>query len=492
MKNRIFSICFLLFLFVSLDAQTLQDARKLYTEGRYAEALPIFEKEYQAKPTDASINHWYGVCLYMTDQNLDIAEKCLLLGSSRKVQESNLYLGMLYTDKYDFQNAEKYFDEYEAYLNRKGSRTKVQKEQEHIASEKLAEHVSRMQKLRRMVLHTEDIQIIDSVIVSKDDFLSAYALSFSGGRLASFNEVFNANVPVESTVYFNEKETKMYYGQPADTTNEYTIYTMEYLLDHFGNDKKVSKDNFGLTGNLNYPFVMPDGVTVYFAAEDPGGIGGYDLFITRYNINNDTYLKPERLNMPFNSMANDYMLVIDEEKGVGWFASDRGMTEGNVCIYTFIPNDIVKIIQSEDQDYLARRAKITAIKDSWKEDTDYSDFIARARKKPVRKAKIQKDFEFVVNDDVTYYTLNDFTNPKAKDQYYNVLKIKLALAEIEQRLDEARENFENASSGSSKRSIASGILDMESKRKVYLEQLADMENSVRSLELIGNNQRRKR
>ena len=45
------------------------------------------------------------------------------------------------------------------------------------------------------------------------------------------------------------------------------------------------------------------------------------------------------MGFPFNSYANDYMLVIDETCNVGWFASDRYQPEGKVCIYTFIPNE---------------------------------------------------------------------------------------------------------------------------------------------------------
>ena len=55
-----------LFIFVLgcfiLRGQTLEEAKKLYLEGRYAEALPIFQTEYLLNPNDASLNQWLGVC----------------------------------------------------------------------------------------------------------------------------------------------------------------------------------------------------------------------------------------------------------------------------------------------------------------------------------------------------------------------------------------------------------------------------------------------
>ena len=71
----------------------------------------------------------------------------------------------------------------------------------------------------------------------------------------------------------------------------------------------------GLTernGQQDYPFMLSDGTTLYFAENGEESLGGYDLFVTRYSSSSHEYLKPENLGMPFNSPYNDYMLVIDE------------------------------------------------------------------------------------------------------------------------------------------------------------------------------------
>lgn len=482
MKKISLIIIILLFGNAIIFAQTLQDARKLYLDGKYAEALPIFEQQLDAKPNDASINHWYGVCLYMTGGDLQTAEKCLKVGAGKKVLESNLYLGAIYTDWFDFDAAEKCFDQYEQHLTRKGWRSKAQQEQEAVALQKLKGYQAQMQRLRRMVSHTEDVQVIDSVIVSKKDFLTAYALSFSGGKVVNFTDVFKTDYPVNSTVYLNEKQSKIYFAQP-DTAGRYSLYTMEYLLDHFGNERKLSKDDFEMAGDMNYPFVMSDGVTVYFAAQDEENIGGYDLFVTRYNMNNDTYLRPERLNMPFNSQANDYMMVVDEEKGVGWFASDRGMAEGYVCVYTFIPNEVVKIIQSEDNRYLASRAKITSIKDTWVDGVLYDQIIERARRKPQQKESIHKDFEFVVNDQLTYYTLNDFKSTKARDAYNKIVQKKAELKSIAEKLEQARDSYINVST-TQKGSLGNTISGLELKQRTLRQEIPSLEIEVRNQEIM--------
>ena len=62
----------------------------------------------------------------------------------------------------------------------------------------------------------------------------------------------------------------------------------------------------------NYPFMLSDGITLYYAAQGEESIGGYDIFVTRYDMDEKKFLYPENLGMPFNSPANDYMLAIDE------------------------------------------------------------------------------------------------------------------------------------------------------------------------------------
>ncbi|WP_029903404.1 tetratricopeptide repeat protein [Prevotella sp. 10(H)] len=455
----------------ALYSQTLAEAKALYLKGEYAQALPVFEAEYAAKPKDANINQWYGVCLYETGGDIALAEKCLLVASQKKIQDSFYYLGQIYTDQFRFTEAEENFDKYESLLKKKDDDARA----------RLEERRKYMSRMHRVVSNTEDIQIIDSMVVNKSDFLSAYKLSLSSGRIDYFNKVFTSNKPVDATVYFNEKETKIYYSQP-DKNGSYSLYSMEKLLDEFGNEKKLSPNNFNLTGDINYPYMMTDGVTIYFAAKDYETLGGYDLFVSRYNMNNDTYLAPERLNMPFNSVYNDYMMVVDEEKNVGWFASDRFQPEGKVCVYTFIPNNVVKIVQSEDEKYVADRARITSIKDSWAKGQNYSQLIALARKAPKEEVKVVHDFVFVINDANTYYKLADFKNKTARDTYYRVVQMKSDLKSTTDKLNALRDTYSKASA-EVRRTMATEILDMERKQEQLRSQIQPLEMQARNQEI---------
>lgn len=467
-------ICLLLIISAAqtITSQTLAEAKELYLIGEYQRALPAFEKEYQAKPNDASLNQWYGVSLFKTGGDIKKTEELLLFASTKRIREANFFLGELYTQQYRFEEAEASYDKYESLLKKRG---------DDDAKARLEENRKVMSRLQRMAMNTEDVQVIDSLVVNKEDFLSAYKLSPGGGKIEYFNDVFSANKKVNSTVYFNEKETKIYFAQP-DTSNTYYLYSMEKLLDKFGNERRLSENNFGLNGDANYPFMMTDGVTIYFAARDESTIGGYDLFVSRYNMNNDTYLTPERLNMPFNSIYNDYMMVVDEEKGVGWFASDRFQPEDSLCIYTFIPNPSFAEIDSDDDSYKSRRALITSIQDTWKDGMDYEPLIALARKTPMIKKKEVRDFTFVINDDHTYYALADFKNKEARDIFFDVVRLKNEMNVLEPDLEKLRAEYTAMSEGD-KRNITSSLLDMERRYEWLQKQIPEMEKQARNKEI---------
>lgn len=467
-------ICLLLLLCTTqaITSQTLAEAKELYLAGEYEKALPVFEKEHAAKPADASLNQWYGVCLFKTGGDMKKAEECLLLASGKKIRDAGFFLGEMYTRQYRFEEAEEAYKKYEALLKKRG---------DDDLKARLENNRKVLSRLQRMASNTEDIQIIDSMVVGKDEFLSAYKLSPSGGRMEYFNTVFSANKKINSTVYFNEKESKIYFAQP-DTADVYSLYSMEKLLDKFGNEKKLSDNNFGLNGSINYPFLMPDGVTIYFAAQDENSIGGYDIFVSRYNMNNDTFLAPERLNMPFNSIYNDYMMVVDEEKGVGWFATDRLQPEDSICVYTFIPNPSVQHIDGDDDNYKSRRTLITSISDTWKDGVDYEKTIALARKEPTVKKQEVRDFTFVINDEHTYYKLADFKSKEARDVYYDVIRLKNELKTLDTDLEKQREAYSKMSD-SEKRNAASSILMLEKKIEQLQLQIPGLEVQARNKEI---------
>lgn len=466
-RGRFFSIYILMFFCLYATGQTLDDAKSWYLEGRYAQALPVFQTEYLNNPNNPSLNQWLGVSLYQTGR-IKEAQKYLEFASERKIPESYIYLGELYTKLYRFKDAEKEFEKYQK-----------AKRKDNEALQMLDIKRSYAEKLQRAVNRTEDLQIIDSLVVSKDDFLSAYHLSASSGSLMPIQEFFSDRLKSDETLYMNERKDKIYYSG-GDVTTGTDLYTMDKLLDTFGNEKRLP-ESINKPGNQAFPFVLSDGMTLYFASTDDNSFGGYDLFVTRYNLNSDTYLNPNQLNMPFNSPFNDYMLAIDEEKGVGWFASDRFQPDNSVCIYTFIPNPQVQLIETDDENYLVGRARIHSIVDTWKEGIDYQSLRTLAQQRSVSQQQTSGDFTFVINDLATYHTLSDFKSERARSIFSQALGYEKQLKTLNNELSQKRDQF--AGNGSANNALVSSILNLEKETESLSREMERLKIDARNEEI---------
>jgi hypothetical protein len=415
-----FVLCCLTIL--SVQAQTLDDAKALLAEGKYADALPLLRAQYVNTPENVALNQMLGVTFFETGRFLE-AQHHFRFAAQRRTTDAHLYLGTIYAKLYRFADAEREFVLFDR-ANRRNA----------AAQERLAEKRAYTEKLRRAVSRTEDIQIIDSLIVSRAGFLEAFNLSASSGRLMPMNEFFGNVDRGDRIVHINGLGDRIHFA------HEGNLFTKERLIDHFGNERQLPEP-VNSAGSQAFPFVMVDGLTLNFASTGHNSLGGYDLFVTRHNLMTNNYLIPTQLNPPFNSPFNDFMLVIDEEKGIGWFASDRFQAPDAVIVYTFIPNPYVRLIESDDIDYLARRAMITSIEDSWREGADYTALRQRARTRVVAQQADTGDFEFVINDNTVYRTLSDFRNMQARSLFLQAMMFESQLNTLNNQLAEQRNQF---------------------------------------------------
>ena len=467
-KYILFLICSLFLCEVS--AQTLEQARTLFTKGEYEQAKPVFKKYTKSQPSNGNYNYWYGVCCLKTGE-AEEAVKPLEIAVKKRITGGQLYLGQAYNETYRFEDAVNCFEEYIADLSKRKKPTEE--------AEKLLE---KSKSDLRMLKGVEEVCIIDSFVVDKATFLNAYKISEESGKLFTFNEFFKTEGDHPGTVYETEIGNKIYYSEKGEKGN-LDIFSKNKLLNEWS-DGRPLPGSINASGNANYPFVLSDGVTVYYAS-DGEGLGGYDIFVTRYNTNTDTYLVPENVGMPFNSPYNDYMYVIDEYNNLGWFASDRYQPEGKVCIYVFILNSSKRVYNYEamDKKKVVRLAQIHSLKDTWVDQNTVSDAKRRLQAAISEKPQAERsyDFEFVIDDHTTYYQWSDFKSPQAKSLFSKYRQLEKSFRQQQNKLEEQRSLYSRAKE-SNKTKLAPAILDLEKQIQQLSGELEKAAIEVRNTE----------
>ncbi len=445
-------------------AQSLEQAKQLFLAGEYEQAKPVFQKLVKQAPSNANYNYWYGVCCYETGEKQE-AQPYLEKSAARKVIDAYLYLARLYYDFYRFDDA---VDNYEEHINwlEKKKRPTEQAEAE-LETAKLAV---------RMIKGVEDVAVIDSFVVDKDDFLSVYKISKESGQVYRAKDTM-------STIYETEMGNKMIYsGMAADSTLQ--LYSRNRLLDGWSVGEPLTFLNKG--GNADYPFLMPDGLTLYFAADGESSLGGYDIFVTRYDTEDGTYLRPDHLGMPFNSPANDYMYVIDELNEIGWFASDRYQPEGQVCIYVFVPNASKKVYDYEntDEQTLIEVATLRSIRTTWTDEAKVRQGKQRLAALMYTKesGQTEGDFTFIVDDSSIYHTWADFRSAEACQHYRELVQKQQDVTTLQDELIAKRDQYAQGDN-SRKKELAPAILEQEQRIKQLWEEIRQLETTMRNEEI---------
>ena len=330
---------------------------------------------------------------------------------------------------------------------------------------------------------TQQIIFIDSMVVGKDDFLSAIRLNPESGKLMTYNQFFHSQGHDDAYVFLNEMGNKCYLSDENDN-GRMQLYTCDRLGGEWSDPIAVKGINDGIT-EANYPFMMTDGTTFYFAAKGHESVGGYDIFVTRYDSDDGQFLKPENIGMPFNSEANDYMYAIDEISNIGYFVTDRRQPAGKVCVYIFIPptSRHTYDLDTYSEEQLRDLSEIRRIASTWDSSKERKQALERL-KSIGTKTTIQQpksEMEMIINDQVTYTSVSQFRSPDSLPLFQRLTETKRKLAETQNTLEKSRAYYAKANK-EDKNVLRTEILEGEDDILRLTYQVSDLEKRIRNAE----------
>lgn len=473
MRKYILSFLFLVFACM-LCAQNKNVAREHFLAGNYAEAKPMFEQLLKRNPRNAELNYWYAVCCYETKDTVANVKEMLEFAASRKIANAHRYLGDLYADSCNYLAAA---EKYEDFIDVATDDSLLS-----LYHTKL----NTVNRIYRMVSATAKVCVVDSVVVDKEKFLSAYKMGRDAGSLHSVADFFDEEDEDGGTLFETERGTDIYYSMcdGSDDNSLLKIYHSSMVGESWS--KPAMLKGFDTGGNDNYPFMQADGLTLYFASDGEGSVGGYDIFITRYDTENGRFLRPDNVGMPFNSTANDYMMAVNEVAGLGWFATDRNQPQGKVCVYIFVANDVKERfdIDRDGYDKVLSFAQLRSIADTQSD----SEAVRKARQQlamlvyELAEEKKGGDFLFVIDNAMDYTTLSDFKNATAKALFLNWQKGCEQHEKDKTVLQQKRDAYAVATEAA-KAGLKNEILRLENKVDEDYYSLQKQEYEIRKLEI---------
>ncbi|MDO5570013.1 MAG: hypothetical protein Q4F97_00920 [Bacteroidales bacterium] len=472
-KNFAVPFCALMFTLGTSNnvySQTLEEAREMIKAGNYSAAKDAFSVLIKKNANRADVNKWYGEALYETG-NYAEAEKYLKFAANKRIQGAYLYLGKLYQKQYEFEKAVTNLEKYQTFLKKDPEQSLV-----------VDTIIEQCEMGLRGISRIEKVQIVDSLIVDKNKFFQYYKLSQETGKLIDYKLLGVAD-PGELAVGFESQRGDQRVFAMKNGNSGMDLFKSTKLHGDSWSEPVIFPEGINSAANENFPFVLTDGLTIYYSSDSYPTLGGYDLYVSKFNSSNDTYFTPERLSMPFNSPFNDYLYAIDEENNVGWFASDRYQPEDKVVIYLFIPGPEEKEYYNElTPEQSIRFAKISSIFETWPENANYDSLLHSIYQAENTANDKKGEFIFVINDKIIYYNYDDFESKEALEQFKKYFSANNQLTDTNKELEELRLKW-TKSNNKEKESLKSKILQLESRKSNLDEQVPELEVQARNTEI---------
>lgn len=449
MFNRLISILLAAFaVFAAAQAQTtVEKAKELFDDGIYEEALPLLKALNETDPQNSRVAYMLGVTMMETGDESQAAT-LIEQGAKAGIPEATLAMAELSVRRYEVDKADENIDKYRRLFTKKKGKS-VPK----IDSEALAELESRIERTRSMLSRVEKIAVIDSITVDASTFFKAYHLSAESGSLNDPSVLPKGTEAADPTVVYTPQSGGMMLWAAPGQDGTFTLMSATRLADGSWEQPHSLGTEINEGGDANYPFMMSDGMTLYFANDGENSLGGYDIFITRND--GDRYLQPQNIGMPYNSPYDDYLLAIDEISGLGWWATDRNRIPGKVTIYVFVPSD-TRVNYPEDTPALAALARLSSIQDTQEEGAAYPMVMRRADNRTNSRADRGPTFSFPMPGGKTYTSLSDFKTQGAREAMGQYLHAASEADETQAQIASLRQQYADGDT-----SVGDTILSLE-------------------------------
>ena len=445
--KKIWIIILFSVVFATISAQTHASADALFQAADYSAAQAEYGQLIKRYPTHALYLYRYARCAQELGDYATALKYFELSGNRYDLKHYNV--GEIYMQLWQPEQAIAAYQQYLLCNNISEER------QTHVQQQ-----MAYAEKLQRYMRRVEQVEVIDTIEIAKDSLASVVNLSIEAGYLA-FDTLGMFS-------YTNQREDRKLW---VDSTQQ--IVSSRRLLDQWTEPNALPQEvNFAAT-QAN-PYMLNDGVTLYFAACDNNGLGGYDIFVTRYNTTTENYTNPENIGLPYNSPANDYFLVIDENQHIGYLASDRGAKSGYVRIYTFVPSVEKRYWRNISADSLAAYAQLKAyVPATRKEDTTIAPTIE----------DVHNTIFFVINDSIVYTQLEQFKSSEARKKFQELEQLQAVISQEQAQLEQLRYEYSQADTEERKK-MAPIILQLEDKQSHSVEQCDQLIHAIRQLEYL--------
>ena len=162
------------------------------------------------------------------------------------------------------------------------------------------------------------------------DFFLYYPLKDRSWRSAP-NQLDTISSPYARAIYAPAEADVIYYSA-EDKEGIRNIYRTAYTDSLWTLPSLINEQLTSFSDDI-YPLLSSDGKSLYFSSKGLHGVGGYDLYVSRWDERAQDWSEPENMGFPYSSPDDDFLYMDTEDGKYSLFASNRDCPEDSVYVY---------------------------------------------------------------------------------------------------------------------------------------------------------------
>ncbi len=306
-----------------------KQAEKHFEDEDYNLAYKLYAQLVSLYPKDPEYNYRLGVCMLYTEPDKKKPYSYLQIATKNPAtapKDALFYLAKTYHINYRFDEAIKLYTDYKKI----GSSSSIKKLE-------VDREIQACKNGKRLLSNLSDLVIISKKQLNEADYYRGYDVKEIGGKLLvkpdDYKTGYDKKKKDKSVVYLPKSGERLYYSSYGEGgSNGRDIYFVNRLPNGSWSKAQILPSSINTEFDEDYPFLHPNGKTLYFSSKGHNSMGGYDVFKTTYDDGTQSWSKPENLEFPINSPDDDILFVTDSLEKTAFFSTGRYSPYGKLDV----------------------------------------------------------------------------------------------------------------------------------------------------------------
>lgn len=199
-------------------------------------------------------------------------------------------------------------------------------------------------------------KVVDRRKFPLEDFFLYFPLEDRSWRLAP-NQLDSTLNVLSKALYAPSDAGRIYFS--AEDQEGFRNIFMTELQDTVWTYPVTQNESVTMLSNEIYPMISADGRSLYFSSDGLYGVGGYDLYVSRWDDDLQGWSEPVNMGFPYSSPYDDFLYVADESEGHVFFASNRECSPDSVWVYVLEYDSMPVRHSVEDPDELLKLSRLS-------------------------------------------------------------------------------------------------------------------------------------